>query len=556
MLFMLSALVAASAQAPAPTCLDGTFGSGPRTRRVILESVEQNRWTAHVYSRPARTASLTHSSGAWFVSNDGAVTVEMSSDSTATFTLATARDTLRATLARTASHMPDREIAGEWIAPVGPGGVIRLIARLSIGPCGLLVGIFDSPDQGQTELPITAARVTRDSVVLEAAYIGLRIAFPTAGTDQRNGRMTQNGVESTIVISRGASARLNRPQEPKRPFPYAEYEARFGSAATGINLVGTLTIPEGPGPHPAIVLISGSGAQDRDETVAGHKPFLVLSDYLTRRGIAVLRADDRGAAGTKGNPLNTRLQDVADVVRGALAWLRTRPDIDARRIGLLGHSEGAFVAPMVAADDPAIAFLVILGGPAARGRDLLVAQRSALVRASSESLAATRVDSLMIERLFRVLDQRPADNVLGATLDSAVTNWLAELSPEDRAIATAALSARTAQQDSTSIVFWQSPWFKSIYYHDPAPILRRINRPVLAIFGDLDLQVPTALNAKGLEAAFGAARRHLLTIHRLPGVNHMMQRARTGMMEEYLTIEETMSPDVLERIIAWLKIQR
>ncbi len=467
-------------------------------------------------------------------------------------TTLTTRDTTHAELRASVVDSKGSGVLGEWVTAVGPGGVIRLVMRLSRGPCGHIIGVFDSPDQGQKDLPLTGARVAGDSAVIEAAYMGLRIALPIAGGDSRTGMLAQNGVTSGVVFQRGVSARLERPQEPARPFPYAEHEVRYSSWAPGLRLAGTLTVPSGLGPHPAIVFISGSGAQDRDETVAGHRPFLVLADHLTRRGFAVLRTDDRGVGGTPGTPMQTGLNDVADDVRGALDFLRARTDIDQSRIGLLGHSEGGYVAPVVAADDPSIAFLLLLGGRSVSGRDVLTAQRAALSRASGDSAAELRVDSLLIASVFAVIDRRPDDDRLGALVDSAFAARFATLTTGERRIAERQFGERTAAQDTVSIKLWKSRWFKSLYHHDPAPFLTRVRAPIFALIGELDLQVPVDQSIARFEALFAGARRDQLTLHRMPGINHMLQQGKTGRMEEYMEITETIAPEVLRSIDLWL----
>jgi fermentation-respiration switch protein FrsA (DUF1100 family) len=250
--------------------------------------------------------------------------------------------------------------------------------------------------------------------------------------------------------------------------------------------------------------------------------------------------------------MQTGLDDVADDVRGAIDFLRTRPDIDRSRIGLLGHSEGVYVAQIVTASDSSIAFLMLLGGPSVSGRDVITAQRTKLARATGNPEAEARVDSLLIASVFSVIDRRPGDDRLGALVDSAFAGRLATLSESDRRIADRLLADRTAAQDTASLTLWKSRWFKSLYRHDPAPLLMRVRTPIFALIGELDLQVPVEQNVAGFEALFAGPRRRQLTLHRMPGINHMLQRAKTGRMEEYMEITETIAPDVLQSIDQWL----
>jgi xanthine/CO dehydrogenase XdhC/CoxF family maturation factor len=296
------------------SCYEGFVGSAAGLRRVIVER-SGDAATAHLYTRPARLVELKRADGSGdslrasvrMVSGDGQTTLTLSGTSG---TLTVARPAGSASAEVRPMGLPQnlKSDEGTWHTAIGPGGVIRVVARLQPGPCGHLLGLFDSPDQGQQDLPMTSVGVTRDSLVLEAAYMNLRISLSRGSSDERAGTLVQNAATHQILMRRATETpALRRPQEPVRPYPYDEREVRFASRAPGVRLAGTLTLPRTPGRHPAVVLISGSGAQDRDETIAGHKPFLVLSDRLTRNGYAVLRVDDRGTGGSTGNVLNATL---------------------------------------------------------------------------------------------------------------------------------------------------------------------------------------------------------------------------------------------------------
>jgi pimeloyl-ACP methyl ester carboxylesterase len=416
-----------------------------------------------------------------------------------------------------------------------------------------MVGLFDSPDQGQRDLPMTSVEVTRDSLVMEAAYMTLRISLARGSSGERTGTLAQNGITHPIVMRRGAETpALRRPQEPVRPYPYDEREVRFASRAPGVRLAGTMTLPRAPGRHPAVVLISGSGAQDRDETIAGHKPFLVLSDRLTRSGYVVLRVDDRGTGGSTGSVLNSTLTDIANDVRGAVDYLKATAEVDTAAIGLIGHSEGGYVAPIVAAGDRSIAFVALLGAPAVSGRAVFSAQKSALLRASGATPRTIRVDSMLTARIFSVLDASLPDDSLAHAVERALTSWLRSLPAAERAAADSLLRERTPAQDSASVEFWKSAWFRSVYFHHPAELLRAVDVPLLAVLGGLDLQVPAVQSAPAFDRLFQGERRRLLTLQLVPGVNHMLQTATRGTMDEYMRIEETIAPSVLRHLTEWL----
>ena len=568
----VSALSETHTQSAAPTrpaqamtvCLDGDVGEGARLRRAVLAlRYEGNSLTAgelDVHGRPRQTTPLqihpTVDGSIHATARDSALPMTLriaaigaTGETRGTLTVGTTEREIRL---RSARPVPEADWAvGDWRSAAA---FFRVGIHVSRGLCGLLEGTFDSPDQGQTGLPWTGVREDADTVVLEAQYMGMTISITRkASGEVSTGSLLQGGVKTDLVIERGAwPTGAGRSQEPRPPFPYEERAAQYDGRASGIRLAGTLTVPREPGLHPALVLISGSGAQDRDELVAGHRPFLVLADALTRRGYAVLRLDDRGVGGSTGDVMKAGLDDLADDVRAGVEWLRGQPGIDPARIGLLGHSEGGLIAPMVAAGDPRISFVVLLGGPAMKGRDLLLEQRSALSAAAGEPDEKRRLDLEFVSRVFDVMDTRPADAEFEARVDSAISSWLASLPAAKRAAADAMLASRTAAQDAASFSLWRTPWFQSLYHHDPGPFLKRTRVPLLAVYGDLDLQVPTAPNAQALSAAFGAAGHRDVTVVRLPGVNHMMQPAKTGRIEEYSQIEETIAPAVLQAIAEFL----
>jgi pimeloyl-ACP methyl ester carboxylesterase len=543
-------------------CLDGEVGSGPKLRRAILmlrsEGERLIGGDLELHGRPMRSIPLQIRAA-----SDGALqATALDSALGLQLTLAAPdqegvqRGTLHS--GQTASELwlrrAEPATGAEWAVGNwrGTAAFARFSVHVSRGPCGLLAGTLDSPDQGQVALPLTSVRATTGGVAFAAKYLGLTIAVARGMDDRRPGEFVQGGVRTDMILERGAwPIETRRRQDPKRPYPYDERAAQYDSRSAGIRLAGTLTVPRGPGPHPALVLISGSGAQDRDELVAGHRPFLVLADFLTRRGYAVLRVDDRGVGGSTGDVLRAGLHDAAADVRAGIDWLRRQPDVDPHRIGILGHSEGAYVAPIVARDAGA-GFIILLGGPALKGRDLLLAQRDALAKAAGDPEDARRLARQFLTRVFDVLDSRPADEDLATRVHAVTEGWLASLTGVDRTAAAAMLAARTAAQDEASLSLWQTPWFQSIYHYDPRATLAATHVPVLALYGDLDLQVPSDLNAAALQAALAAAGNRDVTITRLPGVNHMMQRAKTGRIEEYARIEETIAPEVLDAIAAFL----
>lgn len=325
-----------------------------------------------------------------------------------------------------------------------------------------------------------------------------------------------------------------RPQEPKRPVPYLEEDVRFpNTEARGVYLAGTFTRPSGGGPFPAVLLITGAGPQDRDETISGHKPFLVLADYLTRRGIAVLRMDDRGTGKSTGSFQLSTTKDFATDAEAAIWYLMSRSEVDQKRIGLLGHGEGAIIAPMVAIDMPKIAFIILLAGTAVPGEDVLLAQTQ------------------RAETIAKVPEQQiKADEKIGKTLYDMTRAGKTEIE------LWSALQ-KMPEKDLPFIEPWKRqrfalPWLHFFLSYDPAPTLEKVKCPVLALEGEKDTQVVPEQNVPAMKAALARGKNRDATVEILPGLNYMFQTASTGLGWEYATISETISPKVLEIIGAWI----
>jgi uncharacterized protein len=353
---------------------------------------------------------------------------------------------------------------------------------------------------------------------------------------QMTGKWTQNGAALPLAFTRVEKApELARPQEPKKPYPYDEQEVAYENKAGAAKLAGTLITPRGAGPFPAVFLITGSGQQDRNESLAGHKPFLVLADHLARKGIAVLRADDRGVGGSSGEVMGVTIEDFAGDALAAVEFLKSAPKIDAKRIGLIGHSEGGVIAPMVALRSADVAFLVLLAGTGVTGERILLHQTETLSKASG----------MPPDAVARNLEfQNQVHAIVKAEADPA--ERLAKLK-ELRAKLPAAAPGLEQQIQMAAL-----PWFRHMLMYDPAIALRKITLPVLALNGELDAQVPADMNLGAIEAALKQAGNKNYTVTRLPKLNHLFQTAKTGMPNEYAQIEETFAPSALDAISSWI----
>ena len=386
------------------------------------------------------------------------------------------------------------DIDGPWHGTLDAGGTkLRLVLHIVNTENGL-TATLDSLDQGANGIPATS--VTRTGASLKVGFKQIAGSFEgTINPDKTRieGTWTQAGNSMPLVLERGPAAKLKRPQDPARPYPYRDEEVSYENKTAGITLAATLTIPRGAGPFPAAVLITGSGPQNRDEELMDHRPFLVLADYLTRHGIAVLRADDRGVGQSTGVFKNATTADFATDAEAGVAYLKTRPEIDARRIGLIGHSEGGVIAPMVAARNRDVAFIVMMAGTGVPGAEVLATQRRLITAAEG-------------------LKEVPA---------------AAQKTPD-------------------------TPWFKFFLSYDPATALRNVHCPVLVINGSKDLQVSPEQNLPAIRAALQESGNRDVEIDELPGLNHLFQTAKTGAPTEYSQIQETMSPVALDKIASWI----
>ncbi len=432
------------------------------------------------------------------------------------------------------------DITGDWSGEIAVANQkIPLVFHFARDDEGYAATI-DSPNQGTYGAQIPSVQVAGNNVELaipEAAvtYSG---TLDDAGLTI-TGVWEQAGSKVDLTLARGESNFASgKPQDPKPPYPYATEEVRFRNTSANIELAGTLTIPNTSGPHPALVFITGSGLQNRDEEVFGHKPFLIIADALARSGFASLRYDDRGFGASGGIELvakSTSFDDGLDVA-GAVAFLRRRIEIDPDRIGLLGHSVGGQIAAGLAARDRSIAFVVLLAAPAKPGSELAIEQSAAYLSA----LGSTQAQIDAAGNANRQIYQSIIDNPGNKEASAAATEIMQSLG----------LPQQQIDQQLPALI---SPWYRLFLTYDSAADIEKLEVPVLALNGTLDLQVPAATNLPLIEAALLRAPTDQFEVVALDGLNHFFQTAVTGLIEEYAIIEETFSPRALDRIIMFLE---
>ncbi len=437
-------------------------------------------------------------------------------------------------------HKPAKpsDIDGTWMGSLDTGTVkLRVVFHITNTEDGLMA-TMDSPDQGMKGLPVTSVKRDAASLKIEAKNIGGTFEGKiSADLQSIDGTWSQGGGTLPLALKRTkdqAELEIKHPQVPVKPYPYRDEEVSYENKVQNVTLAATFTVPEGKGPFPGVLLITGSGPQDRDESLLGQKPFLILSDYLTRHGIAVLRADDRGVGKSTGVFANATTADFSTDVEAGVAYLKTRAEVDPHKIGLIGHSEGGVIAPMVAARNKDVAFIVMMAGTGVPGDEVLPAQSEAIEVATGKTAAEAAQDAVK-ERAMLKLVETEKDR---AVLEKELREKMAGTVPE--------------AQIGMQINQITSPWFRYFLTYDPATALRKVTCPALAINGSLDKQVLPDQNLPAIRKALAESGNKHFEVDELPGLNHLFQTAKTGSPAEYAQIEETMSPVALEKMAGWI----
>jgi len=440
---------------------------------------------------------------------------------------------------------------------VPPGSVIRMSFKYAPVSNDERHGYLSIPDQGVNEVEVIDLYVSSERVRFVLAMEGLPESMRPSFDLEKNetsevleGTMTQGGMEfparfemmSEEELAEAAEAR--RPQTPKPPFEYRTEErtSKVVTTESTHTLAGTLTLPNeekfGAGPYTTVVFITGSGAQDRDETIFDHKPFAVIADHLARKGIASLRSDDRGVFGSTGDPVNPTTHDFVDDVQAQVSELTLDPRVG--KIGLVGHSEGAVIGPMVALGNENVAFVVMMAGTGVPGNEVLVEQTEALLKAAGVTpmrlAEAKELQGGVLDRVRAGEDPELMREELRALIQAQTPMELADdvLEP--------AVDAAVAQL--------QIPWMKAFLKLDPREALRMVEQPVLVLNGDMDLQVLHEQNIPEIKKAL--ADNPDVTVRVFTQLNHMFQMCEIGSVAEYANISTTIETEVLDQISDWI----
>jgi hypothetical protein len=449
---------------------------------------------------------------------------------------------------RAQNHVHKSVLPGSWLGKIKAGAVeLRVVFNLSVIGNDSLIASLDSPDQGAKNIKLGPVTVTGEAVKISAPSLMGEYNGTIKNDTIIEGIWKQAGNTMALNLAKLKTAfTINRPQEPKPPFPYTSEEVTFTNDKFNIKLSGTLTMPSGKGPFKTVILISGSGPQNRNEELLGHKPFLVIADYLSRNGIAVLRYDDRGVGNSQGNYSAATSADLATDAEAAFNFLKNYPKIDNKEIGLIGHSEGGLIAPIIASANPGIAFIVSLAGPGVTGQQIIIRQSQDISRLSGEKESTIRETTELNKKLYTVLrkekDNKKAEIKILALYREHVEKK--KLSGED--------TEKAVNQLKMSFGANQYTWFRYFITTDPSTFWKNVECPVLALNGEKDLQVEALENLPAIEKALKSGGNKKVKILKLPGLNHIFQHCKTGLPSEYSSIEETFSPEVLKIIGDWI----
>lgn len=442
-----------------------------------------------------------------------------------------------------------QDITGKWNGILEVQGTqLTLVFNISQTDDGYSA-IMDSPDQGAEGIPVTSTSYENKVLKIEISNAGIQYEGALNNEQLIIGTFKQRGQSFPLNLTKekAIKEKMKRPQEPTQPYPYDSEDITFENTKDNIVLAGTLTLPEKDGNYPAVVLISGSGPQNRDSELLGHKPFLVLADYLTKNGIAVLRFDDRGTAASTGDFRGATSFDFASDVEFAIKYLQTRKEIIHNHIGLVGHSEGGIIAPIVAAKSKDVNFIVLMAGVGIPGDQLLILQQELVGKDSGMTDEEIQEDKAINQGAFDIVLKSTHADSLRIDLTDYIKHAMNE-NPDFE------IPEGMAESDFINLFVNQlsGPWMVNFIKYNPEPTLEKVKCPVLAINGAKDLQVPAKVNLEAIKSALENGGNNNVTTRELPNLNHLFQECETGSPSEYASIEQTISPMALDEIASWI----
>jgi hypothetical protein len=446
---------------------------------------------------------------------------------------------------KTSSEKYNEKINGYWQGLLTYSGQnFHIIFEFGKNENDSLISKLSVTEQGVKDMPMDKTWLNDSMLTLTSKAARLRYkGVLDIDSMKINGTWSQGKTKIKLNLAYTDTIKVvNHPQEPKKPYPYNTEEVTIESKG-GVKLAGTLTYPTTGSNFTAVVLVTGSGPQNRDEELLGHKPFLVIADYLTRQGIAVLRYDDRGTNSSTGDYATATTADNADDALAAVEFLKTNSKINPSKIGIMGHSEGGIVAPMCAAKSKDVAFIVMLAGPGLTGEKILSLQSYLIGKAENMNEDTLKNEIAIDERIYAVIKKEKDDKKASDKIRKIMMESIPDSLKND---------VKTSIEIGQQIATWTSPWMRFFISYDPQKSLTKVTCPVLALNGEKDLQVPPKENIEAIDKYLKKAGNKDYTIKELPELNHLFQHCKTGSPAEYANIEETFSEDVLNLITEWI----
>jgi pimeloyl-ACP methyl ester carboxylesterase len=447
---------------------------------------------------------------------------------------------------------PLNKYTGIWEGRLNLGVEVRIVFHINDDGNGGLKSSADSPDQSAYGLKCDTTFLSGEDLIIKMKALMASFTGKLIDESTIKGTFIQgSALPLTLKKVEKVSERI-RPQTPKPPFPYKSEDIIYTNADKTLSYGATITIPEGTGPFPAAVLITGSGAQNRDEDILGHKLFAVIADYLTRNGFIILRVDDRGMGKSTGKFSEATSADFANDVSAGVDYLLSRPEVNKMKLGLIGHSEGGMIAPMVAVQRKDINFIVLLAGPGVKIIDLMTEQGGAVIRSSGASEKAVDAYKPLYNAMATAIVNAPDTTAAMVSVKKMMNDWAEKTNKT--LLRELGLKDEKSQNDiALSLIrTMSSKWFKYFLSFDPQLWLEKLNCKVFALNGDKDIQVISRQNLPGIEEALKKSKSPSYEIKELPGLNHLFQKCKKCTVEEYGELEETFSPAALKIMVDWL----
>lgn len=417
---------------------------------------------------------------------------------------------------------------------------------------GKLSGKMDSPDQGQTGLSVSDIRTKGDSIFMKMNVIGMSFAGELTG-NQIKGRYYQSSLYFPLELEKtNRPSQLLRPQTPVPPFDYKVTNVSYYNADRSVKFGGTLTMPNGAGPFPAILLVSGGGLQNRDNEVEGHKSFAVLADYLTRQGYAVLRVDDRGVDETEGSLVNVTTKELALDAETSLNYLMNRPEINKARTGILGRGEGGLIAAMIASARKDVHFIVSLAGPGVPVARMMGEQTASMFKNNGADKAFIDTYWDLYNGIIKAMNTSKDSSEARTKISKAISDWKNTVSPET--IMNMGLVSPQADEGFVAAYMniFNNKWLKTYYTMNPQPYIEKLSCKVLALNGEKDIEVVPSVNLDGFRKSLQKSPSKNYEVKELKGLNHYFQECHQCTTGEYAMLNETISPAAMKEISDWL----